>query len=607
MNSRVIFYKINSWTCSHCEQYNGFNKDGDYNKEISEMHKDQSDTLNELNSNSLNQVVYRSTNCLCQRCNYYQQLKIEKLSKFEPKKEETYDLEIKYYKNYLEKIYTLCTNCQSKVKFEITKQDGIIKQYLLNLSRCMKKITGINYDQTSDQIKKSVSFNADSLVYGLRIFFVFIILILGTYCLVYNGLESDKNLNLLIQSDVHFVSYENKFVLWKVSARYTQYLHQYIHASRDFLHEIYQQLDGTAMKEVIFRHLNKHVPISIILIYVLSCFIIIISPRSDIHITNIGFQITCAIMLIDFLLLMSNLKICFEYMFVSDMVQENVIALKQTNFYIPLIQLASLILLTDLMIVNRSKNQKPVKSEMHSNQILNEDFVKNAPYSNKFQNSPFTEYRNKSKCDGVNNSQVKFNYSFLTQTCYPLMRFLNFGQSNISNSLFDDMDNHTGSDLYARSECVKKTPIIQPAKLALTNYEPIMSWKNSEESISETLNKTFSSEDSEEGSIVSGLTNLYLGRNKSSRSKVPLSTSNCIIDRSKPVTIKKNRSFAALDKNETFSQYSFYGDHKPVLIFNSNQLDDFQKTNMSPMIDRSDTFQTDMNMRNNRQILKFFE
>ena len=47
--------------------------------------------------------------------------------------QENFDAEIKSYKEYLEKIYEICVECKSKVNFEITKQNGILKQYFLNL------------------------------------------------------------------------------------------------------------------------------------------------------------------------------------------------------------------------------------------------------------------------------------------------------------------------------------------------------------------------------------------------------------------------------------------------------------------------------------------
>ena len=36
----VKFSQRNSWDCQSCSQYNGFNKDGDYNKEITGQHSE---------------------------------------------------------------------------------------------------------------------------------------------------------------------------------------------------------------------------------------------------------------------------------------------------------------------------------------------------------------------------------------------------------------------------------------------------------------------------------------------------------------------------------------------------------------------------------------
>ena len=40
---------------------------------------------------------------------------------------------MKIFKEFLEQVYDLCEKCKPKVKFEITKQDGILKQYLFRL------------------------------------------------------------------------------------------------------------------------------------------------------------------------------------------------------------------------------------------------------------------------------------------------------------------------------------------------------------------------------------------------------------------------------------------------------------------------------------------
>lgn len=150
--TRVSLFKTNSWTCSECKQYNGFTKDGDYNKEIPEMFARNRSTKEKQNyytktivdrrrSNVLKDAISRNENVLCDTCNRNQEIKLNKLSNYESKNEDTYDFEIEMYKNYLDQLYDLCNICKSKVKFEIRKQDGILKQYLFKLGNSCLSIS----------------------------------------------------------------------------------------------------------------------------------------------------------------------------------------------------------------------------------------------------------------------------------------------------------------------------------------------------------------------------------------------------------------------------------------------------------------------------------
>jgi hypothetical protein len=133
--SRVSIFNSNSWNCQKCSQYNGFTKDGDYNKEIPEMFNKNEETTTRIRrgKNYKKSIINNNRNCLCENCNRNQEIKLNKLSNYESKNEDTYDFEIEMYKDYLDKLYDLCDNCKSKVKFEIRKQDGILKQYLFKI------------------------------------------------------------------------------------------------------------------------------------------------------------------------------------------------------------------------------------------------------------------------------------------------------------------------------------------------------------------------------------------------------------------------------------------------------------------------------------------
>lgn len=70
-------------------------KDGDYNKPIKEMYTNPDETVNKkkylhyfsILNKTKNRNLYKTTNCLCDRCNNNQLLKIEKLKAFVPKNE----------------------------------------------------------------------------------------------------------------------------------------------------------------------------------------------------------------------------------------------------------------------------------------------------------------------------------------------------------------------------------------------------------------------------------------------------------------------------------------------------------------------------------------
>lgn len=102
-NTKVPYLDGNSWTCPSCEQYNGFNKDGDYNREIYEQ-LDCSRTSERFNVTQQPTAAggglfqQYSQNGFCEVCNEAQRLKVEKLAQFEPKNESHWDEELKVYK-----------------------------------------------------------------------------------------------------------------------------------------------------------------------------------------------------------------------------------------------------------------------------------------------------------------------------------------------------------------------------------------------------------------------------------------------------------------------------------------------------------------------------
>lgn len=118
-NTRVPYLESNSWTCPRCEQYNGFTKDGDYNREIFSQ-KDCSNSSEGIarydhsssEHDSSESALCAPKNGFCNECNEAQRLKVEKLAQFEPKTESRFDEEVKAFKEKLEQQYRLCGTCE---------------------------------------------------------------------------------------------------------------------------------------------------------------------------------------------------------------------------------------------------------------------------------------------------------------------------------------------------------------------------------------------------------------------------------------------------------------------------------------------------------------
>ncbi|XP_035512599.1 transmembrane protein 201 [Morone saxatilis] len=135
-NTVVPYGNRNCWDCPNCDQYNGFQENGDYNKPIPAQYMEH---LNHGVSGSLPTSEAPKTlqwvNCqmlLCRKCNNNQSLKIKQLASFIPRDDESYDEEIEAYKHYLEQTYKLCRPCQTAVEYYIKYQNRQLRTVLLN-------------------------------------------------------------------------------------------------------------------------------------------------------------------------------------------------------------------------------------------------------------------------------------------------------------------------------------------------------------------------------------------------------------------------------------------------------------------------------------------
>ncbi|XP_010897039.3 transmembrane protein 201 [Esox lucius] len=167
LDSVVPYGNRNCWDCPNCEQYNGFQENGDYNKPIPAQF---SEHLNHGVSASLplpeTPKTLQWVNCqmlLCKKCNNNQTIKIKQLASFIPREDENYDEEIEVYKHHVEQTYKLCRPCQTAVEYYIKHQNRQLRAVLFNhqLRRCK--------DSDKAFVKSSYSFSTPVGVIFLRV------------------------------------------------------------------------------------------------------------------------------------------------------------------------------------------------------------------------------------------------------------------------------------------------------------------------------------------------------------------------------------------------------------------------------------------------------
>ncbi|XP_047414529.1 transmembrane protein 201 isoform X3 [Sciurus carolinensis] len=132
----VPYGNRNCWDCPHCEQYNGFQENGDYNKPIPAQYMEH---LNHVVSSvrtpqdpTQPQQWVSSQVLLCRRCSHHQTTKIKQLAAFSPREEGRYDEEIEVYRHHLEQMYKLCRPCQAAVEYYIKHQNRQLRALLLS-------------------------------------------------------------------------------------------------------------------------------------------------------------------------------------------------------------------------------------------------------------------------------------------------------------------------------------------------------------------------------------------------------------------------------------------------------------------------------------------
>ncbi|TRY82506.1 hypothetical protein DNTS_013823 [Danionella cerebrum] len=134
----VPYGNRNCWDCPNCEQYNGFQENGDYNKPIPAQY------MEHLNHGVSAEVpespkTLQWVNCqmlLCKKCNNNQTVKIKQLASFIPRDDGNYDEEIEVYKHHLEQTYKLCRPCQTANSYSLTTPAWLILLRVLSFLTC---------------------------------------------------------------------------------------------------------------------------------------------------------------------------------------------------------------------------------------------------------------------------------------------------------------------------------------------------------------------------------------------------------------------------------------------------------------------------------------
>ncbi|BFZ23400.1 hypothetical protein BsWGS_26439 [Bradybaena similaris] len=112
--------RANSWRCLHCQQYNGFTEDGDYNQQLAAQFQ-----VSELKTPTICSPsdFITGTSVLCESCAQNQVLKLRQIAAFVPFSEANYDEEVEVYRRYLEHRYSLCDKCRKQVSNYLADQD----------------------------------------------------------------------------------------------------------------------------------------------------------------------------------------------------------------------------------------------------------------------------------------------------------------------------------------------------------------------------------------------------------------------------------------------------------------------------------------------------
>ncbi|KAK5966913.1 Gtr1/RagA G protein region [Trichostrongylus colubriformis] len=207
-NQRVPYEQRDSFVCSNCEQYNGFDESGGYNRKVPGQQcfgavVPSKRYCTPMKANLARpDVVPRegySSNGLCEKCNRQQEIIMRKVADFEPLNEERWSEELEMYRYKLNKIYPLCARCtfftQNRMQEEKVKYAHLIA---LKNSVASSIVSGINSVKrlAKKATRRRRHFFAGGLVVEILHAVTFVLALL-LFISQFNYLQEDAGLDLV--------------------------------------------------------------------------------------------------------------------------------------------------------------------------------------------------------------------------------------------------------------------------------------------------------------------------------------------------------------------------------------------------------------------------
>ena len=343
----------------------------------------------------------------------------------------------------MEKIYEICASCKSKVNFEITKQNGILKQYFLNLGRydyfyehsatpptAHKKVhsatAAVAGNQTTRSLSKKSQVCRPKTKYNwlnslLKLFSLVVIFSLASFILAYNDCGK-----------INEPPSENSTLADLFWYRAEQALNQnVIYRAR---HVMFGLLGNRFehSTEKMFSYFNQSVPLLLALIYLFSCLLLIVCARAW---KSFNFVSTFLVCLASVALILSNGKEYFNFLksnFTQQSLELNEIRSVNLGysvlFVMPVIQTLVLAKLIALFVGPFFGTKKPIVSNKFTplkHKLFAEANSQSAPTETPpLAKSSLSHPNYGATMSPQESDPVQFNYASVTPKSYTLMKYL---------------------------------------------------------------------------------------------------------------------------------------------------------------------------------------